>query len=73
MDTALSIHLIKIAIYLIAFLFSSLGTSAILWNSILNSKKPREALLFYFLVTLALTYLVGSLFIAFLGIELWIK
>ncbi|WP_342189723.1 MULTISPECIES: hypothetical protein [unclassified Spiroplasma] len=73
MDTALSIHLIKIAIYLIAFLFSSLGTSAVLWNSILNPKKPREALLFYFLVTLALTYLVGSLFIAFLGIELWIK
>ncbi|WP_342263634.1 hypothetical protein [Spiroplasma endosymbiont of Clivina fossor] len=73
MDTALSIHLIKIAIYLIAFLFSSVGTSAVLWNSILNPKKPREAVLFYFLVTLMLTYLVGSLFIAFLGVELWIK
>lgn len=71
MSDMIIIHLIKTGIFLISFTFASIATNAVLWNNILNPKKPKEALIFYFLVTFALTYLVGSLFIAFLGIELW--
>lgn len=66
-------YLIKASIYLIAFILSSWATSSVVWSSFLNPKKPQEAMLFFLLISLALTYLVGSLFINILGVDLWLK
>jgi len=51
---------IKIALYLLSFLFSLYGLSALDFNRLLKKNKPAQAQILYLLMAFALSYLVGS-------------
>lgn len=62
---------IELVIYLFAFVLSAFGVKAIPFHKFLDHSKVKEAWTLYLLITLALTFLVGSLIIKFTGIDIW--
>ena len=51
----------RVIVYLLSFILSLYGLSALDFNRFLKKNKVAEAQVLYFLLALALAYLVGSL------------
>lgn len=51
----------RVIVYLLSFILSLYGLSALDFNRFLKKNKVTEAQVLYFLLALALAYLVGSL------------
>lgn len=72
MDYSLIKYAIEIAIYVITFGFSAIAVKAIPFHKFLDHTKVKESWLLYLLVVLALTFLVGTLIINFIGLDIWL-
>lgn len=54
---------IKIGIYILAFIVSLCGLSALDFNRFLKKNKPFQGQLLFYLISFAMAYLIGQFFI----------